>query len=191
VFVRPLYWFVLDDVSGGTSRNIVSWYLHSPEVLLRTDTAYVTLGEKGLLIQPAGGMLPAREGVGWAASTLVTDPGETELINWVAFDQIADSAAGTQCAVLLYPYAHGVPPAFARTVAPGHFVVTRGDTVDHLALGGSTADGGELVTDARFAFVRTVGGTVRHAEASGGTSVRFRGVSVWQSASGPHQVQGE
>jgi len=187
VFVRPFYWFMVDDLTGGAPDQIISWYLHSPEVLLRTDTAYVTLGERGLLIQPAGGMLSAREGVGWAASTLVPDPGETELMNWIAFDQIAAAGSPTRFAVLLYPYAAGVPSVAARTIAPGYFTVTRGDTVDHLVIGGDGTVTEGLATDAQFAFLRTVNGLVRSAEASGGSVVRYRGTVVWEPPQAPDQ----
>ena len=123
----------------------------------------------------------------WAASTLITDPGETELINWIAFDQIADAASPTVFPILLYPYDRGVPEVSARALGGGHFTVASGDTVDHLLVGAIGSDHGDLASDARYVLLRLVRGQLAHVEASGGTYVRYRGRVVWKAETEPLQ----
>ncbi len=179
-FVKPSYWFMLDELSAHHTGDTLSWYLHSPTTLAQHGHNYGSVDAPGLMIIPADSTLTSRTGMGWSASTTDVTPGATQLINWVAYDQVTGSDSLYRLPILLYPFEKTPPPRVAiHTVSPGCYTVVRGDTTDMLLFSARPGEG--FSTDGAFLLIRSVNGVPRSFSVANATYVRYHEKSLWRS----------
>jgi hypothetical protein len=153
-FVKPSYWFCLDEISSGRDGDTLSWYFHSSGQLAAAGDGFSSVSAPGIRLIPAGSHYATRTGVGWAASTTVKIPGKTEKIPWVRFDQISVRDRTHRFAVLLLPFRTRDGTASAAKVSDRHYLVTTPGWSDHLYFTGGPFSDDTLQTDGEFAFVR-------------------------------------
>jgi hypothetical protein len=180
-FVKPFYWFILDDLSCARSGDTLSWYFHSPGKLLPSGAGFVSASLPGLCILPAGRRPSSRSGMGWAASSSNRTPGKTEEIPWIRFDQTGSRDSLRQFAILLAPIHEQGEMRSAEKISERHYVVSSSGFSDHLYFtNGSYADG-VLQTDGAFVLMR-----LRQEGAHGyvivdGKYLSYGGKTIWRS----------
>ena len=180
-FVKPSYWFVLDEMEAALDGSQLSWFFHTPEVLMNSGAGFRTFKEPGLIIQPASPGVTSRRGVGWAASTSNREPGATELASWCAFEQPTVADSTHRFAVLLYPFSNRAPLVSTSQVSQKHFVVKGESFEDHFCFAGGPYRDNELSTDAEFVWIR-LGDDGRTTYAIvDGASLLFRDRVLWES----------
>lgn len=179
LFVKPLYWFVLDRLACRTDNDTLSWYLHSPETLEPFDAGVATTSAPGLAILPADRTFTLRAGTGMAASTRDLHPGKTEEINWIRFDQQTGKNQTREFAVLLFPFSSVRPDVRVTKRGAGWFEIRVGDAKDLVIFGEGDHSAGHYDTDATCVVVRTSDDRVTHMSIVNGTYVRIRGKIVW------------
>jgi hypothetical protein len=189
-FVKPSYWFVLDEVEAALDENQLSWFFHTPEVLMDAGPGYRTYKEPGLLILPATPGLTSRRGMGWGASTSDLKPGAVELASWCAFEQASLADSTHSFAVLLLPFAVRAPEVSTSRVSEKHFIVKGESFEDHFCFAGGPYRDNELATDAEFVWIRLGDdGRTRFAIVDG-ASVLFRDRVLWESEErGSHEAE--
>lgn len=187
VFVKPSYWFILDDLTCARAGDTLSWYFHSPEDLLPTDDGFVTATAPGLHVIPVGLSRTVRTGEGRAAVS-GRSPGQTARAPWIRFDQTGSRDTLRQFPVLLVPFERSPLPMRASRVSERHFRVHSPDATEDLYF----ADGGfsdDIVqTDARFLLVRSHPPGATSFAVIQGTYFRYRGMNVWTC---PARASGE
>ena len=181
-FVKPSYWVVLDQMDCKKGGDTLSWYFHSPTVLVPHGSGYQSLTSPGILVIPAQNSMRSRTGTGMSASTRDLTPGKTERINWIAFDHMATPGSANDIAVLLYPFRDSSPSVALSPIADGHYRVTSPQATDDLYYPSGTFDDSEVATDASFLFIRHRQGEVDRFSIVEGTYLRVHGKTVWKSA---------
>jgi len=182
-FVKPSYWFVVDDLHCSRGNDTLSWYFHSPTVLLRSGPGFESGSPPGIRIVPVGVQCTSRRGTAMAASTSDRVPGKTEEINWVRFDQVSMADSFSQFPVLLFPFrdANDIPRA-ARFSAQ-HFVVQNAGSTDNLYFAYGAYMDGTVQTDASFVLIRKrIDGRLSYVVVNG-TYLRYRAQTLWSSDS--------
>jgi len=180
-FVKPSYWFVLDDLFCTRSGDTLSWYFHSPGKLLPSGTGFVSASLPGIRILPAGQRLPSRSGLGWAASTSDRTPGKTEEIPWIRFDQKGSRDSLRQFAILLAPIRQRGEVISAERISERHFVVKLPSSSDHLYFTNGTYTDGTLQTDGLFVLMRVRESGVSTYALVGGKYLSYGGKTLWKS----------
>jgi Heparinase II/III N-terminus/Heparinase II/III-like protein len=180
-FVKPSYWFMVDEITGHRSNDTLSWYLHSPTTLRPGGNGYRSVSAPGLIIMPASNRLTTRTGSGWSASTTDYTPGATQLINWIAYDQITGADSLYRFPVLLYPFRNTSPHVTVSAVSADCYEVTLGDTTDTLLFPRGFAHVHGFSTDGDFLLIRSVNGTPRSFSVANATYVRYHERSLWTS----------
>ncbi|MCK5572081.1 MAG: heparinase II/III family protein, partial [Bacteroidetes bacterium] len=188
VFVKPEYWFILDELESGADGNQLSWFFHTPEVLMNSAGGYRTFKEPGLQILPVTPGLVSRRGMGWAASTSDRTPGATELASWCSFEQVSSIDSTHRFPVLLIPFEARPMLVSTRQVSDRHFVVMGESYEDHFCFAGGPYRDEELTIDAQFVWIRLEDdGRTRFAIVDG-ASVIFRDRVLWESVErGSHE----
>lgn len=181
-FVKPLYWVVVDQMDCKKGGDTLSWYFHSPTVLMPHGNGYQSSTSPGVLVVPAENSMSSRTGTGMAASTHNLTPGKTEQINWIAFDRLAAPGSANRIAVLLYPFKDLSPSATLSAISDGHYRVTSPHATDDLYYPTGTFDDAEIATDASFLVIRHPQGKDDQFSIVEGTYLRVRGKVVWKSA---------
>lgn len=180
LFVKPDYWFMLDDLTGASPRDTLCWYLHSPTPLRRSGEGFQSATSPGLLILPAISPESVARGEGMAASTDDLRPGQVQSINWIGFEARGVPGAPVQFPVLLFPFRERDPGVSVTRVAANRYRVSSPGREDHLVFGGAETRQGEWETDAAVLLLRSQGGKGR-ASVLAGTYLRRRGETLWQS----------
>jgi hypothetical protein len=192
VFVKPEYWFILDELESGAEGNQLSWYFHTPEVLMNSGGGYYTFKEPGLQILPVTPGLVSRRGMGWAASTSDHMPGATELASWCSFEQVSSIDSTHRFPVLLMPFEARPMLVSTRQVSERHFVVMGESFEDHFCFAGGPYRDEELTTDARFVWIRLQEGKPVRYVILDGISAIFRDLLLWESEErGSHEGEME
>jgi hypothetical protein len=153
-FVKPEYWFILDDLTCTRAGDTLSWYFHSPETLLTSGSGYASASAPGIRVLPAGASLTTRRGAGKAASTSERVPGKTEDVGWIRFDQVSTRDSLCQFGILLEPYRSGEAVRSAGKISKRHFVVSAPGVEDHLYFTLGAYSDGTLETDASVVLLR-------------------------------------
>ncbi len=182
-FIKPSYWFCLDDLHCSHGGDTLSWYFHSPTVLVPTGQGFASAEAPGIRIIPSGVHCATRTGKGMAASTSDKEPGKTEEIGWVRFDQISSTDSLTQFPLLLFPFrkAGGMPRTLR--LSPRHYVVQQGESDDHLYFAdGSYADD-TVQTDGSFLLTRNGHAGRLEYVIINGTYLNYRTKTLWHSDS--------
>ncbi len=182
-FVKPSYWLVVDDLHCSRSNDTLSWYFHSPTVLLPAGTGFESESAPGIRIIPVGVNCTSRVGKGMAASTSDRVPGRTEEINWVRFDQLSLADSANQFPILLFPFrAASDIPRVARLSAQ-HFVVQHAGSVDNLHFTSGAYADDTMQTDASFVLIRKRNDGRLSYVVVNGTFLRYRTKILWSSFS--------
>jgi hypothetical protein len=177
-FVKPDYWFMLDDIYSSHTGDTLSWYFHTPERLIREGGGFASVSAPGIRIIPAGGGYAFRTGTGWAASTSTRLPGKTEQIPWIRFDKTSSRDSVRQFAILLSPFrGHEEAPAALRT-SDRHFIVKTSGYTDNLYFTNGSYSDGILKTDAEFVLFRMQEGRPLSYALVGGTYLMYEGKRV-------------
>lgn len=153
-FVKPAYWFMLDDLVSSRTGDTLSWYFHTPERLAPAGPGFASISGPGVRIIPAGDVYPYRMGTGWGASSSTRLPGKTEKVPWIRFDQISSRDSVRQFALVLSPFRAQEEAPTAMRVSDRHFIVRSAGTADHLYFTHGAFSDGILKTDAEFVLVR-------------------------------------
>ncbi|MEW6510141.1 MAG: alginate lyase family protein [Bacteroidota bacterium] len=190
VFVKPSYWFMLDELSTAVSEDTLSWYLHSPQRLTPNRNGFVSEGDTGISILPAGQEFTTRTGTGWAASTTVRKPGKTEEIGWIRFDQVSVRGSIRRFAILLEPFRDKSTLRSADRVSDRHYVVTSPGQTDHLYITGGAYADDTLQTDGACAVIRIPDAGVARFTVINGRYLTYRGQMLWNSLE-PASGEGE
>ena len=180
VFVKPDFWFVLDDLAGTRPGDTLSWYLHSPTVLRPAGWGFRSESGPGLMVLPATRPEAVRTGEGMAASTVDLRPGQVQSINWIRFDLSGKETTHVQFPVLLLPFRENPPEVRLERVARNHYRVTTGSREDQLIFGGGGGEGQAWETDAALLYLRSEDGK-RTATVIEGTYLRRSGTTLWRS----------
>ena len=182
-FVKPSYWFVLDDLTSSRTGDTLSWYFHSPGELVQSATGFAGISGPGLRILPAGNPGGIRAGKGWAASSTVRVPGKTEEIPWIRFDQTSSKDSVRQFAILLAPFRHQGDACSTEKIADHHYVVNTAGSSDHLYFTNGAFADGTVETDGSFVCIRLRReGPATYAIVNG-TYLRYNGRTLWKSSS--------
>jgi hypothetical protein len=182
-FVKPSYWFILDDLHCSRSNDTLSWYFHSPTVLLHSGSGFESRSSPGIQIIPVGVNCTGRIGKGMAASTSDRVPGKTEEINWVRFDQVSKADSLNQFPMLLVPFSDATGIRQAARLSAQHFVVQNVGSVDNLYFASGAYSDDTLQTDASFVLIRKrTDGSLSYAVMSG-TYLKYRAKTLWSSDS--------
>ncbi|HTY58046.1 MAG TPA: alginate lyase family protein [Bacteroidota bacterium] len=187
-FVKPSYWFVLDDIHCEKSGDTLSWYIHTPGKFTQTGAGFSSTAETGIAIMPAGDVYATRTGMGWAASPSIRIPGKTEKIPWIRFDQVSRKDSTHQFAVVLSPTRPGKIAPSATRVSGRHFTVQSGGATDHLYFTNGRYADGSVKTDAEFLILRIAPDGARRYALIEGTYIEYRGKRLFTS---PHAVSRE
>jgi hypothetical protein len=181
VFVKPRYWIVLDALNCGHGGDTLSWYFHTPTALTRQGSGFRSIGAPGVLALPLAADGSARSGKSMAASTHDLTPGQTEEIDWFAFDQISTAGRSRHFNVLLFPFKDSLESVEYSVVRDGHSVVRGSGFTDDLYYSSTPFDDGEVSTDAAFLLIHhNERGTTGFSIAEG-TYLRVRGREIWKS----------
>jgi hypothetical protein len=181
-FVKPSYWFILDDLRCARSGDTLSWYFHSPSTLVHVDQGFASATTPGIRILPAGIPLSTRTGRGTAASTSDMTPGKTEEIGWVRFDQISSADSLRQFPMLLFPFqkAGNIPKALR--LSPRHFIVREERFEDHLYFAETGYKDTMVETDGSFVLVRHTKTHGLRFTIVNGTFLKYGSKLVWSSS---------
>jgi hypothetical protein len=180
VFVKPRYWFVLDDLRLTSGPDTLSWYCHSPTLLQASGNGFRSAGTPGLLILPPEHTFTVNEGKGMAASTEDPTPGTVQEINWVRFNQVGEEGDALQFPILLYPYRNTASDVTVERESPKRFRIGAGSETDILWFSGGEASGEGLKTDAEFVRIHRKG-KVTDVTLLRGTYLLYRGRTLWRS----------
>jgi hypothetical protein len=188
-FVKPTYWFILDELACKQGGDTLSWYLHSPTRLIASGEGFRSETAPGLLVLPLNNHLARRTGFGRAASTVDLNPGRTDEINWIRFDRNSVKDSVREFAVLLYPFKDSLP-GIQHVLKTGRKIqVATNDFSDILLFPSGIYDDGALRTDAKFVWIRSTSrGPTRYAVVEG-TYLTYEGREVWK-AKGVRTEQG-
>jgi len=181
-FVKPHYWFILDNVACQRNGDTLSWYFHSPTSLISFGEGFRSSSSPGIIVLPASANVSVRRGKGNAASTASEVPGKVEEINWNRFDQSTVKDSLRQFPILLFPFRGEIPVVTCSAKSGQQFVVRTGQFTDHLYFSNGRFDDGEVATDARFLWVRSSSGPALRFGISQGTFFRYKGKKVWLSS---------
>ncbi len=188
VFVKPLYWFVLDDLSCSESGDTLSWYFHTPAALQPSASGFVSVAAPGIEVLPANQRFATRLGTGMAASSSDPLPGKTERISWIRFDQVSRRDSVHQFAMLLAPFRNAGEHRSANTLSTRHYrISSEGFDDDLYFTDGAYAD--EVVeTDARFVLIRHNHPGPSLFALTEGTYLKYGHTTIWKA---PHTMAGE
>ena len=189
-FVKPSYWFMLDDLSCTRPGDTLSWYFHSPGKLMPSGAGFISASAPGIRILPVGQIFSARSGKGWAASTSNRIPGKTEEIPWIRFDQIGSRDSSRQFAILLAPFRGHDGVHSAARITGRHYIVESPGSSDHLYFTNGTYSDGTLETDGIFVCVRLREKGASTYAVLDGTYLKYGGKRIWNSAT-PGSAEGE
>ena len=181
VFVKPHYWLVIDDLQCDRDGDTLSWNIHTPSPLERSDGSYRSTSTPGLLIAPVIGEVTARTGKGMAASTSNLTPGKTEEINWLALDRISSAGSDNRFVVLLAPFRQQSESSKCTALSKTHFQIRTPKYTDDLYLSSTPMDDGVVATDARCVLLHREAGQPARAGIVEGTYLRINGKAVWTS----------
>ncbi len=180
-FVKPFYWVINDRLVCKKAGDTLSWNLHTPLHLMKSQNGLSTSEAPGfkLFFSPSDARM--RQGDGMAASTSDVLPGRTERIQWIAFDQISTTTHAVEFTVVLVPVAAAGNDIDVREIGAGAVLVHRGDTTEILRFGSHPLPGDSLATDAEFVMVRAGRDGRQHFMLANGTYLRTRGAVIWKS----------
>ena len=153
-FVKPAYWFMLDDLVSSRTGDTLSWYFHTPERLAPSGAGFASISPPGIRIIPAGEMFPVRTGKGWGASSSTRLPGKAEQFPWIRFDQISSRDSVRHFALLLSPFRADEAAPTAMKISDRHFIVKSPGITDHLYFTNGKYSDGMLETNAEFVLLR-------------------------------------
>ena len=182
-FMKPSYWFVVDDLHCSRSADTLSWYFHSPTVLRPAGPGYQSTSRPGIRIVPVGVSCTSRLGKGMAASTSDRVPGRTEEINWVRFDQLSLADSTSQFPILLFPFRDASENPRAARLSAQHFVVHCATSEDNLYFADGGYADGTVQTDASFVLIRKRSDNRLSYAVVNGTYLKYRGKTLWTSDS--------
>ena len=180
-FVKPSYWFVLDDLNCSRSGDTLSWYFHSPTSLEPSGEGFMSASAPGISVLPVGRPLPSRTGMGWAASTSIMIPGKTELIPWIRFDQVSSRDSARQFCILLSPFQSKGDTRSGSRISSRHFSIASDGVRDHLYFAGGKYADGTVDTDAQFVLIRLRAAGSATFSLIDGTYLNYAGKSLWTS----------
>jgi len=180
-FVKPSYWFILDDLSCTRSGDTLSWYFHSPGKLLPSGAGFVSASIPGIRILPAGERFPTRSGMGRAASSSDRTPGKTDEILWIRFDQTGSRDSLHHFAVLLAPVRGQGEVFSAERRSDRHYVVKSPQFSDHLYFTNGTYADATLQTDGVFVLMRLREDGVSSYVVVDGKYLSYEGKKLWSS----------
>jgi hypothetical protein len=180
-FVKPSYWFTLDDVHSSRGGDTLSWYFHSPVPLVPMGPGYISASAPGIRIVPVGVKCTTLSGKGVAASTTDMTPGKTESIGWIRFDQISLADSTREFPILLFPFRKAAATVNASKLSSGHFVVKHEASEDHLYFPNGIYSDGTVETDGSFVIVREEKDHRRTFTIINGTYLRYRTRIIWSS----------
>jgi len=181
VFVKPHYWFVLDDVTCQRDGDTLSWYFHSPTRLISFPRGFRSISAPGIVVLPASADLTLAVGTGLSASTVDKTPGATQEVNWVRFDQRTSHGSVRQFPVLLLPFESEPQLVEAVQNSSQQFILKTDLFTDKLYFPNGSYDDGEIATDARFLQVRSTSGVPETYSIVHGTYLRYQGKEMWRS----------
>jgi hypothetical protein len=182
-FVKPSYWFILDDLHCSRTDDTLSWYFHSPTVLIRSGTGFESESPPGIRIMPVGVKSTSRTGRGMAASSSDRVPGRTEEINWVRFDQVSKADSLSQFPMLLVPFSDATGIYQAARLSAQHFVVQNAGSKENLYFASETYSDDTLQTDASFVLIRNRSDGRQSFAVVNGTYLKYRAKTLWSSGS--------
>lgn len=188
VFVKPLYWFVLDDLSCTHAGDTLSWYFHSPAPLRPSGSGFVSVAAPGIEVFPSSQQFATRTGTGMAASSSVTLPGKTERIPWIRFDQVSCKDSLHHFAVLLSPFRNPGEHRSANNISARHYRISSEGFDDDLYFSDGAYADGVVETDARFVLIRHNQLGPSMFALTGGTYLRYGHSTLWKAS---HTVVGE
>jgi hypothetical protein len=180
-FVKPSYWFVLDDLHCLRSGDTLSWYFHSPGKLLPSGKGFASSSSPGINITPVATLPVQRSGTGWAASTTQTIPGRTEEISWIRFDQIGSRDSTSHFAILLDPFREQNKARSAEQISARHFLVRSANVSDHLYFTNGRYSDGTVDTDGVFVRIALRNGAASQFVVVNGTYLMYKGKILWRS----------
>jgi hypothetical protein len=180
-FVKPSYWFILDEMEAALDGSQLSWFIHTPEVLMNAGGGFQTFKEPGLFILPATPGLTSRRGMGWAASTSDLEPGAVELASWCAFEQRSVADSTHRFGVLLFPYGDRAPLVSTSRISPQHYVVRGESFEDHIVFSGGPYRDDQLATDATFVWIRMEEGGRTEFAVVDGANLLFKNRVLWEA----------
>ena len=181
VFAKPHYWIVMDDLTCKKGGDTLSWYIHTPSPLVRSERGYRSTSTPGILVAPAIEPGTVRMGKGMAASTSNLTPGKTDEINWLALDQISSAGPANRFAVLLAPYREAPPPVTWMALSGTHFQIRGAEFTDDLYISSVPLNDGTVDTDARCVLVHRGNGMPERVSIVDGTYLRVNGWEAWKS----------
>jgi hypothetical protein len=180
-FVKPSYWMIVDRMDCSRGGDTLSWYFHSPTMLVQHGRGYQSSTTPGILVVPADSPTSSRSGSGMAASTKNLTPGTTEPINWIAFDQVAKSGPANTIAVLLYPFKDASPSATLTAISEQHYRITSPGATDDLYFLNAPLTENGIETDALFLLMHHGPQAQDWFSLVQGTYLRIHGREVWRS----------
>jgi hypothetical protein len=181
VFAKPHYWIVIDDLKCDKNGDTLSWYIHTPSPLERSNGAYRSTSTPGLLVVPVGGPGTVRFGKGMAASTSDLTPGKTEEIGWLALDRVSSAGSANRFVVLLAPERKSPESVNCITLSETHFQVREAKFTDDLYVSPAPMNDGIVATDARCVLVHRETGLPARVSMVQGTFLRINGREIWKS----------
>lgn len=181
-FVKPLYWFMLDDLTCTRGGDTLSWYFHSPDSLLTAGAGYASASAPGIRILPVGPSFTTRRGTGRAASTSERIPGKTQDVGWIRFDQVSTRDSLYQFPILLEPFRSGEGVRSASRESKRHFVITSPGVEDHLYFTLGVYSDGTLETDASVVLLRLKEGGGSSFVVHNARYLRYGDRILWNSA---------
>jgi hypothetical protein len=182
-FVKPSYWFILDDMHCTRGGDTLSWYFHSPTSLVPNGPGFASVTAPGIDIIPVGSHFPTRTGKGVAASTSDHTPGKTEEIGWVRFDQPSVADSVHQFPVLLFPFRKAGSIPTATRISPRHYVIQTEQSKDHLYFTGGRYADDAVQSDGSFVLIREEKSGHLHYAIIHGTYLKYGKKTVWMSDS--------
>jgi hypothetical protein len=181
-FVKPSYWFILDDLSCTRKGDTLSWYFHPPETLVPSEAGFVSTSAPGIRILPVGQNFTTRSGKGMAASTKERIPGKVEEIPWIRFDQTSFRDSVHQFSILLAPFLKQEDKHSAEKISDRHYVVKSTASADHLYFTSGKYIDGTIETDGIFVLIKLRSDGVTTYAVVDGTYLNYRGKNLWKSA---------
>ena len=178
-FVKPDYWFVVDDITCSRSGDTLSWYFHSPQELRPSGSGFVGTSAPGIAILPADPATVVRTGYGRAASASVLVPGRSETIPWIRFDQVGRRDSVHQYAILMSPFRSQGELRTTERLSRSHFRVVSGVTCDDIYFSDGAYTDNALQTDAQCVVIRKQDGRALEYSLVNGTYLRWQGRSVF------------
>jgi len=181
VFAKPHYWMVIDDLKCDRSGDTLTWYIHTPSPLERSDGGYRSTSTPGMLVAPVVSPSAVRFGKGMAASTSDFTPGKTEEINWLALDRISSAGSANHFVVLLAPYRQSAASVNCNALSETHFQIRGEKFTDDLYISSIPLNDGTVSTDACCVLIHREAGLPARVGIVQGTFLRINGREVWKS----------